>query len=282
MTIRRTEFELYNKDGDPIRGDVWSGGDAKGKAAIVICHGFKGFKNWGFFPYTAEQLVEGAGYPVVQFNLSGCGVGPDLENFTELDKFERNTFSRELDDLKAVLDAAQAGELPRLQPRERFGLLGHSRGGLSVIVTAAEDPRVKAIVTWNAVSHIDRWTEEQKAEWRAKGRIEILNTRTGEMMPLGVGLLEDAERNAARLDIQRAAARLEVPFLIIHGADDDSVSIADGEQLAAVAPAETTRLERIERAGHTFGAVHPFEGSTEQLDRAVDLSAGWFAVYLGE
>jgi len=282
MTARRTEFELYNKDGDPIRADVWGGSEAKGKAVIVICHGFKGFKNWGFFPYTAEQLLEGAGCPVVQFNFSGSGIGPDLESFTELDKFERNTFSKELDELKLVLDAAEAGELPGLLPRSRFGLLGHSRGGLSTIITAAEDRRVAALVTWNAIARIDRWSEEQKAEWRSKGRMEILNTRTGQMMPVGVGLLEDVERNAERLDPERAAARLEVPYLIIHGEQDESVSIAEGERLAAAAPAETTRFERIKGGSHTFGAVHPFAGPTEQLDRAIDLSAGWLAVYLEE
>jgi pimeloyl-ACP methyl ester carboxylesterase len=282
MTVRHTEFEVYNKDGDPIRGDVWVRGDSRGKAVIVICHGFKGFKNWGFFPYAAEQLVEGAGYPVVQFNFSGSGIGADLENFTEMDKFERNTFSKELDELKLVLDAAEAGELPGLLSRERFGLLGHSRGGISTIVTAAEDPRVAALVTWNAIASVDRWSEEQKEEWRSKGRMEILNARTGQMMPVGVALLEDAERNAERLDLERAAARLEVPYLLIHGEDDESVSIADGERLAAAAPAESTRFERIKRGSHTFGAVHPFAGTTEQLDRAVDLSAGWFAVYLEE
>ncbi|UCC72129.1 MAG: alpha/beta hydrolase [Gemmatimonadota bacterium] len=282
MTIRHTQFEFYNEDGDPVRGDVWCAGNARADAAIVICHGFKGFKNWGFFPYTSEQLAYGTSYPVVQFNFSGNGIGPDLENFTELDKFEQNTFSKELDDLKLVLDAAEAGELPGLLPRERFGLLGHSRGGLSAIVTAAEDPRVVALVTWSAVAQIDRWTEEQKEEWRRVGRIEILNTRTGQMMPLGVVLLEDAERNADRFNLERVAARLEVPYLIVHGTQDESVSIADGERLAAAAPEESTRFERIAGASHTFGAVHPFAGPTEHLDRAVDLSAGWFAVYLEE
>jgi pimeloyl-ACP methyl ester carboxylesterase len=227
-------------------------------------------------------LVEGTGYPVVQFNFSGCGVGPDLESFSELDKFERNTFSKELDDLKLVLDAAEAGELPGLLPRARLGLLGHSRGGISTIVAAGEDPRVVALVTWNAIAHVDRWSEDQKEEWRRAGRMEILNTRTGQVMPVGVGLLEDAERNAERFDLERAAARLEVPYLIIHGEDDESVSIADGERLAAAAPAEITRFERIKGGSHTFGAVHPFAGTTEQLERAVDLSVGWFAVYLEE
>lgn len=283
MTIQHVQFELYNNDGDPIRGDVWSWGRAKRDVAIVICHGFKGFKNWGFFPYTAEQLAQATGYPVVQFNFSGCGIGPDLENFTELDKFERNTFSKELDDLGVVLDVAQAGELPGLLGRrESFGLLGHSRGGISALITAAEDPRVAALVTWNAVAYVDRWSEEQKEEWRRKGRIEILNTRTGQMMPLGLVLLEDAERNAQRFNLERAAARLEVPYLILHASDDESVSVTDGERLAAAAPTESTRFERIQGAGHTFGAVHPFEGSTEHLDRVVDLSAGWFEVYLEE
>ena len=137
-----------------------------------------------------------------------------------------------------------------------------------------------ALVTWNAIAHIDRWSAEQKEEWRSKGVMEILNARTGQMMPVGVALLEDAEQNADRLDLERAAARLEVPYLIVHGEDDESVNIADGERLAAAAPAESMRFERIKSVGHTFGAVHPFAGTTEQLDRAVDLSAGWFAVYL--
>ncbi len=280
MTIARRPFELSSSEGDPIRGDVWRGEGARSEAAIVLCHGFKGFKNWGFFPYTAEQLVRRTGYPAIQFNFSGSGIGPDLENFSELDKFERNTFSKELDDLKVVLDAAAAGVLPGLEPRARFGLLGHSRGGVSGIVTAGDDERVAALVTWSAVAYVDRWTEEQKAEWRRNGRMEILNTRTGQMMSVGLVLLEDVERNAERLDIERAASRLSVPFLIIHGAEDESVSVADAERLAAAAPAGGTRFERIPDAGHTFGAVHPFAGPTAHLDRAVELTADWFAGHL--
>lgn len=109
------------------------------------------------------------------------------------------------------------------------------------------------------------------------GRLEVLNARTGQMMPLGIGLLEDVERNGERLDILKAAARLQVPCLIIHGTDDESVNVAEGERLAAAAPEATTRFERIEGAGHTFGAVHPFEGTTEHLTRAIDLTAEWFA-----
>ncbi len=278
LGVTHARFEIANRAGEPLRGDVRVSEDGvRGGPAIVICHGFKGFKDWGFFPYTAEQLAVRTGLPVISFNFSGSGIGPDLENFIELDKFERNTFSKELDDLGVVLDAAGAGELPGLDRIARFGLLGHSRGGLSAIITAAEDARVGSLVTWSAISAADRWTPEQKQEWRRAGRLEVLNARTGQVMPLGLDLLEDVERNADRLDILEAAARLQVPYLIIHGTEDESVSIAEGERLAEAAPAETTRFERIEGAGHTFGAVHPFQGTTEHLSRAIELTAEWFA-----
>ncbi len=100
------------------------------------------------------------------------------------------------------------------------------------------------------------------------------------MMPLGIGTLEDYERNRERLDLEKATGRLEVPYLIVHGTEDESVSIGDGEQLAEAAPAATSRFAPIEGAGHTFGAVHPFRGTTDHLERAIELSADWFTEHL--
>jgi len=280
--MARRPFQLANGNGEPIRGDVWIDETGGSDGVIVICHGFKGFKDWGFFPSTAEQLATRTGRPVVTFNFSGSGIGADMENFTELDKFERNTFTQEIDDLAVVLDAAQAGELPALTSRDRFGLLAHSRGGIAAVITAAEDSRVACLVTWNAVAYANRWSAKQRKEWRRSGRIEILNSRTGQMLPLGLALLEDSERNAQRLDVLKAASRLSVPYLVIHGTDDESVSVADGVRLAEAGPSASTRLELIEGGGHTLGAVHPFQGTTEHLTRAVELTAGWFSENLAD
>jgi pimeloyl-ACP methyl ester carboxylesterase len=280
MTIDHERFELQNKDGDPIRGDVRMTEAPKADAAIVICHGFKGFKDWGSFPYIAEQLAGRTGFPVIQFNFSGNGVGADLLNFTELDKFEANTFSKELSDLRTVLDTFETGQLPGVDARRRFGILGHSRGGISTIITGAEDERVKAIVTWNAVSYLDRWSEEKKADWRREGRIGILNARTGQTMPLGIGLLEDYEKNADRLNLQAAASRLQIPYLIVHGSADESVPASEAELLAAAAPQESSQHVVIDGGGHTFGGAHPFKGTTEHLEQVIDLTADWFARHL--
>ncbi len=107
----------------------------------------------------------------------------------------------------------------------------------------------------------------------------MLNARTGQEMPLDVGLLEDLEANRQRLDIEAAAAELgDLPWLIVHGEKDASVSVSDAERLAAANPHAT--LDVIRGAGHTFGAIHPFEGSGPELDRAIRATSEHFKEYL--
>ena len=74
-TVKNTSFELKGADGGPLRGTVWTVGDGKGRPAVVVCHGFKGFKDWGFFPHLAHRLAN-AGLTTVTFNFSGVVSGP--------------------------------------------------------------------------------------------------------------------------------------------------------------------------------------------------------------
>ena len=53
-TMKLKRFELLSADGGPLRGEVRTAGGGEGRPAVVICHGFKGFKDWGFFPKLAE------------------------------------------------------------------------------------------------------------------------------------------------------------------------------------------------------------------------------------
>ena len=273
----RSSFTLRPRPGDVIRGDIRIPDGPPPRSAIVVVHGFKGFKDWGFFPYTCEQLA-GAGHAVVSFNMSHNGVGEDLLEFTELDRFGANTLSVELDEVLQVVDEVIRGDLLARRPH-RVGVLGHSRGGGQAILAAAADDRIGAVATWAAVSHFDRWTEETKTEWRAEGRIWIMNARTGQQMPLDVGLLEDFEANRARLDVSDAATHVDAPWLIVHGRDDLTVSSDEGRALADVAA--RGRLVLVDGAGHTFEARHPFGGSTPQLEAALEVTIAHFAGNLG-
>jgi pimeloyl-ACP methyl ester carboxylesterase len=255
--------------------DVRAGGRGTPRPAIIVVHGFKGFKDWGLWPSLAERIAR-AGLSAVTFNLSGSGVD-DSGEFVHVERFGHNTFSAELQDLRRVADALQAGELG-VAPPSAVGLLGHSRGGGVAVLHTAADTRVGALVTWAAISTVERWPAPQRAAWRATGVNPVKNARTGQVLPLYTDVLDDIERNAPALDIAAAARRITVPWLIIHGTEDEGVPVTDGEQLAAAAP--RARFVPLEGAGHTFGAVHPWEGAPPALEQVEDTTLAFFAEHL--
>ena len=239
------------------------------RGTVIICHGFKGFSQWGFFPHLAGAIAN-EGIRAIRFDFSGSGVGADGESFTDADAFAENTFSRELEDLAAIeAEAKRQGwiEAP-------YGLVGHSRGGGTAILHAAGNPAVGALVALAAIAYVRRWSEAEERDWRARGYTEVVNSRTGQVLRLGTALLDDVEAGAdGRLDIQAAASRMKAPWLIIHGDADSSVSVDDAHRLADAAP--DARLLIIEGASHTFDVVHPMRDSSPALDLAVSETTEW-------
>jgi pimeloyl-ACP methyl ester carboxylesterase len=213
----------------------------------------------------------------VTFNLSGSGVD-DSGKFVYPERFGHNTFSAELQDLRRVTDAL-AGGLLGVAPPASLGLLAHSRGGGMAVLHAAGDPRIRALVTWAAISTVNRWPAPQRAAWREAGVNEVKNVRTGEVLPLYTDVLDDVEHNGSALDIEAAAARLSIPWLIVHGTADEAVALTEGERLARAAP--RARFVPVEGASHTFGAAHPWRGPTPHLVRVEDATLTFFAEHLG-
>jgi dienelactone hydrolase len=272
-----TRFELVGADGGPLRGEVRAPGRNGARPAVVICHGFKGFKDWGSFPHLADRLARG-GITAVSFNFSGSGVGPDGETFSEPERFGHATLGKDLEDLAGVLGALRGGTLvPGLAPPAAVGLFGHSRGGGIAILHTAHDSGVRALVTWSAVGAALRWGPETIAKWRREGRIDITNTRTGDVLPLYIDALDEIEADrAGRLDIGQAAAAVRAPWLIVHGAADESVPLKEGQFLWEQS-ARRAELLVVPHGSHTFGARHPWAGMTEELAQAMDATVSWFA-----
>ena len=260
----------------PILVDVRAAGRTSPRPAVLVLHGFKGFKDWGMFPPFAERLAQ-AGFTAVSPNLSGSGVD-DAGDFTLPERFGHNTFSAELQDTSRVIDALIRGDLG-VPPPSTLGVVGHSRGGGIGVLQAAREPRVRALVTWAAISRVERWPEPQRKAWRAAGQTEILNSRTGQILPLYPDVLDDIERNAAALDIGAAAARITVPWLIVHGTQDESVGFSEAESLKA-AGRRSARLLPVEGGGHTFGALHPWRSSTPELTAVFDETLTWLTTHL--
>jgi dienelactone hydrolase len=279
-TTRTAQFQLRGADGKPLRGEVRTAGSGVGRPVVLICHGFKRFKDWGFFPKLAERLSR-AGMTAVSFNFSSSGVGPDGLSFTEAERFGHGTYSGDLQDLVTVTGALTKGSLvPDLPGVATYGLFGHSRGGGMAILHAARNQEVRCLVTWAAIARASCWDSETVSRWRAAGKLDVASTRTGEVLPLHTDLLADLDQRGRALDPVVAAPQVKANWLIIHGASDESVPVSAARELFDAARGETTRLMIVEHGTHTLGAEHPWRGYSEELQQAMDATSGWFARYL--
>jgi alpha-beta hydrolase superfamily lysophospholipase len=239
---------------------------------VIICHGFKGFAHWAFFPYLARSLAEN-GLIAVTFDFSGSGIGPDRETFTQPDAFAGNTFSSDLDDIANVVDYARR----RKFLNGKFGLFGHSRGGgMAILYAATPDPDLKSLVTWSSIGRTNWWTPEEAVIWRRQGHAEVTNSRTGQVMRLGTELLDDVElHGSTKLNIAAAAAKIKVPWLIVHGTADETVPSKEAERLHELSLGKST-LRLIEGANHTFSAKHPLTEISPVLEKVVQETVRFF------
>jgi uncharacterized protein len=271
---RSFRFDLGKED-RILRGEVFLPDAGERLPVVIICHGFKGFKDWGFFPVLAGQLAE-CGFAAVTFNFTMNGVGDDLETISELDKFARNTFSREQEDLAFLLAKLKEGALPGAErmDTDRIGLLGHSRGGGNSILFALEHPEIRAVAVWNSIHRFDFFDPALIAEIREKGEGFVVNARTGQKLPIHREVIEDLEQNRERLDLLGRLPGLDCPLLIVEGDQDLPGFVEGAQKMAAAAPRAT--LHMITGGTHTFGAVHPFAGMTPQLEEAIRVTVSFF------
>jgi dienelactone hydrolase len=264
-------FEIASDEGLPIRGNLHRpAGRVRG--LVVIVHGFKGFKDWGFFPFLSEQLVRHR-VAVCRFNMSRSGIGENPDTFDRLDLFEDDTYSTQLADLHAVLRYAQ-----KHVPTVPTFLLGHSRGGGVALLAAPDLPKLNGIVTWSAISHVDRWDAETIRTWRETGVREEVNSRTKQVMRMSPRILDDYDANRERLDVLGATARITAPLLIVHGGRDESVPVAEAHAIAA--RAQDPSIFVIGTASHTYNAIHPLIHTPFALTLATEVTARFLCAYL--
>lgn len=261
-------FQINVNQNRFIRGDFFPA-KHNAEGLLIICHGFKGFKDWGFFPYAAEQLAQHV--HVITFNFSHNGVGEDAMNFSELEKFALDTYSKDLEDLQLLIQQVRddALSLPHETGSLPIFLLGHSRGaGISLIYAFDYPTQISAVVSWNGISNVDLLSQEMKHEMRQNGRTFIQNARTKQDMPLDIEILHDIEANQERFNILKRVKSTKVPIALIQGTEDFKHLQSGSEKL--IENNSNIQQHLISNGNHTFNAVHPFKGETDQLTEAIN------------
>ena len=266
------QIVIEGKHLKPIVTDVFYKETKTPKKIIIFCHGYKGFKDWGAWNLMAEAFAN-AGFFFIKFNFSHNGgtLAQPLD-FPDLEAFGNNNYTKELDDLESVIDwIATNADFKSEVDISDVSIIGHSRGGGIVLLKANEDARIQNVISLAGVSdYKSRFPKKEKfQEWAEKGVYFVKNGRTHQEMPHFYQFYEDFKKNEQRLNIQKATINLKIPFLIIHGNKDTSVSIKEAENLHKWNPKSSFKI--IKNADHVFNVSHPWKQETvsEELEEVI-------------
>lgn len=243
------------------------GSPKKGKApypTVVICHGFKGYKEQQHLKSLAGEL-EKNGFMTVRFDFTN-EVGESDGNI------ENIKLSNELKDLRSVID--YISKQKNVDP-SRIGIAGHSLGGKLVLDYAPSDKRVKAIVDMAGVvlrggegTRLQRNIKEQQAKIKEKGFFTVTSKSKHKIYKIKIGFYLDLVKFNTLLSI----TKIKVPTLIVHGSEDESVPVKQS-QIAFQNIKAPKKMVIIKGAPHTWKKPADYR-------RVNPIILDWFAKYL--
>ena len=248
---------IHNK---PIITDLFFQENNQPKPIVIFCHGYKGYKDWGAWNLIAEKFARNDLF-FVKFNFSHNGGTLEQPiDFPDLEAFGHNNFIKELDDIKSVINWLLDNDNYKneIDPKS-ITLIGHSRGGGIVTIKANEDDRVTKVISWAGISDFgSRFPDKNGLKhWKKEGVAYITNARTKQQMPHYYQFYTTFKKNEKRLHIKSAVHNLKIPYLIIHGTNDETVKTIEAENLHRWNT--NNKLVFVKNGNHTFGSVQPYE-----------------------
>ena len=239
--LRPLPFEIRNAGGERIDA-AWRAatldqatGIADPGAAPVVVIGHGVTSHWDR-PWQTElsAALGNAGVASVLVSFAGNGASEG--------RFEDVTPTKEAADLGSVLDALEAWGVRRL------AYAGHSMGAAVGVLRASVDPRIEALVSLAGMFHVHAFMQ------RTFGHLP-----SGGLMLDKPGCLWNAalDDDGLRLgSLEREAAAVRVPWLLVHGDADELVPLQDAIAARAAAGG-LPELVVLSGGDHRFTAAIP-------------------------
>ena len=227
----------FDSDGHRLVGVLYLARGEEPKPTVLLLHGCPGLeKNLDLAVRLRDQ-----GWNALAFHYRGCwgSEGP----------YDLRTIPRDVTAAVGLLAGC-----PRVDAG-RIAVLGHSLGGWAALVTAAAEPRLRAVAVYGAAA------------------------RLGAVLRLGPDLIEQEFTRFLAATPSEFAAQVAVvadglaaagaigprPLLVVHGTADRWVPVAQARELAARAGPDCRYVE-------VEGADHAFSWHRAEL---ADLITGW-------
>ena len=220
---------LRNARGERLDHAFTPGRDGS-RDLVVVGHGVTSSHDRPYLVELCEALA-GAGTASLRFSFAGNGESEG--------RFEECTISKEVDDLGAVLDAWGGWNV---------AYVGHSMGGCVGVLRAAIDDRIRALVSLAGMTRVQRFMERHFGAL-TPGADFMLGRPS---CPLSRAFLDDARAVDTTLP---QAAEVRVPWLLVHGTEDEFVPLEDSLEARAAA-GDRPELVVLDGADHRFGGRH--------------------------
>lgn len=219
-------FGKIKNDYDEQLDYAFHEGERESKNIVVLGHGVTGNKDRPFIVALAEGLAA-VGIPAFRFSFSGNGASEG--------KFTDSTISKEVDDLGTVLNALEGYAVC---------YVGHSMGGAVGVLRASRDSRVQLLVSLAGMVHTKAFAQREFGD---------VTPDEGFMWddpdcPLSQVYMDDLTQINSVVD---RSPQISVPWLLVHGDEDDVVPIQDSHDILAKA-GDQAQLITLEGANHVF------------------------------
>jgi pimeloyl-ACP methyl ester carboxylesterase len=239
--MREKIFFLSSK-GNKLCGILSNPSGDKSRPIIVMCHGFSTSKD-GRTHVGLEDILNRKKFSTFRFDFFGHGESEG--------KFEEITLSEAVDDVKCVIRYVKD------LGYEKIGLVGSSFGGFASIVTAGQSEDLYVLALKSPVSDYMGLliAQDQGLDiktWKKEGFIFVKGA-DGQRLKLNYAFFEDVER----VEGYTYARKINVPTLIVHGDQDETVPLSQSRKTASLIP--DCRLEIIEGADHVYSSPQHFQ-----------------------
>ena len=231
-----SETLSFESEGQLLQGSFYWDDSSQPIKAVILCHGaFEGRENWAEY----AQRLAAQGFPSLVFDFVGHGESAGRRGLVDMRQWAYN-----------IRDAMNA-----LGKRgfRHFALVGWGSGGSAALLAAAHDRRLVCVVVLAAPVQLIPPLNERAAYILATGASRVLKAvrkkpltfsreqaleshafRGGELrrMPAYKADLRQRETwkavpipeslDSVWIDITKAAAKIKIPVLILHGGGDQS------------------------------------------------------------
>ncbi|KAI3949551.1 hypothetical protein MKW92_018840 [Papaver armeniacum] len=233
--IEQQRIVIRNKYGENLVGILHETGSSE---IIILCHGFASNKESPINLNVAEALTK-EGISIFRFDFSGNGESEGT--------FEIGNYNKETDDLYSVVLY-----FSRMK-RVIGGILGHSKGGVVVLVYASKYHDVPMVINVSGRYKMDRGIEEHLGKdfmerIKENGFIDVKDEKGN----IWYRATEESlsERLATDMHALCLAIAEDCRVLTVHGSEDKCIPVEDAFKFAKII--HDHKLHIVEGADHCY------------------------------